>query len=83
MAYAHPFLASDQWKACLSRIVLNGTRDRILEEMETIQNILWQTNITNWKITIYSEFSYMSNRQNSRILKYVLAGHWFSESAKN
>ena len=40
MAYAHPFLASDQWKACLSRIVLNGTRDRILEEMETIQNRL-------------------------------------------
>jgi hypothetical protein len=26
---------------------------------------------------------YMSNRQNSWILKYVLAGHWFSESAKN
>ena len=25
----------------------------------------------------------MSNRQNSRILRYVLAGHWFSESAKN
>ena len=26
---------------------------------------------------------HLSNRQNSRILRYVLAGHWFSESAKN
>ena len=61
MAYAHPFLASDQWKACLSRIVLNGTRDRILEEMETIKHRLWQPNIANWKIIIYSDLSYIKN----------------------
>ena len=28
-------------------------------------------------------YVYESNRQNSRILRYVLAGHWFSEDAKN
>ena len=28
-------------------------------------------------------YEYMSNRQNSRILSYVLAGHWFSEAAEN
>ena len=27
--------------------------------------------------------STLSNRQNSRILRHVLAGHWFSENAKN
>ena len=32
---------------------------------------------------ILSQDIYMSNRQNSRILGYVLAGHWFSENAKN
>jgi hypothetical protein len=31
----------------------------------------------------YDSIVYMSNRQNSLILRYVLAGHWFSESAKN
>ena len=34
-------------------------------------------------IHVYIYIYNMSNRQNSQILRYVLAGHWFSGSAKN
>ena len=41
--------------------------------------------VQSWHSSFWhlDQIQHMSNRQNSRILGYVLAGHWFSENTKN
>ena len=78
----HDFLYS-MFETCANKY---QTKTYSTESLQAVRKA-WTSSIISiyvgWTQPLYIPLPYMSNCQNSRILRYVLAGHWFSESAKN